>query len=94
MTTIDTDNEANALILNGLSVEQISKIPKWLLENYEKNKASFDKAVAGAIIATEKHARMNEHHIISGLLSNEDLRTLKPEIRDALKARFAEIKKG
>ena len=87
------NDTANNLILDGLSIEQVGKIPKWLLENYEKNKINFDNAVIGAIAATEKHARMNEHHIVSGLLTNDELNNLSAATLKALKRRFAELRK-
>ena len=41
---------------------------------------------------TEKWARMNEHHVVSKILTNSELGNLSPETRKRLKARFAELK--
>lgn len=44
------DDPINNLVFAGLTIEQMSKIPKWLLENMEKNKAPFEAQLLAEIL--------------------------------------------
>lgn len=46
------DNVVQNLIIKGLSLEQLGKIPKWLLENIEKNQSVIADAINQAQIET------------------------------------------
>ena len=42
------------LIFSGLSMEQMNKLPKWLLENIEKNKPALRTSLANTITKADK----------------------------------------
>lgn len=46
------DNVIQNLVLKGLSLEQLGKLPKWLLENIEKNQSVIADAINQAQIET------------------------------------------
>lgn len=89
MSKTTTDDIVNNLILKGLTIEQMKKLPKWLLTNIENNIPELQ----ARLDENERYARANEHHVISQFFSKRDLENLDNVTVAALKRRRDELRK-